>query len=404
MKEKRDIIITGGEFFNKGAQAMSYMTIDRVKKEFPNHHILFASDLDMKRDASERAKYNFQMINNPYGRNPYPGENLLRKILKKRIVPKKPKINLNNIEYLFDISGYALSTQGGKKGWKKTRDLLSKHQQALEYGTKVIIMPQSIGPFFYKDDVNSEKVRQAVKHVLSKVNVLFVREKQGLEELQEKIGIKHAIYSPDLVLTNRSELDMKNIYCDGEPKLKIYEIKENSVAIIPNKRNNKNGNELENLEAYFTIINKLLEHQKNIYLISHSYDDIAMCKKIANTYTENPKIHLITDDMTPNEFEKLISQFEFAIASRFHSIVHAYKKGIPCVLMGWAAKYHELATLFSQDDYVVDVRTANIGEKLLSAVVKILDEVETERDKIENVLMTNKYEDPFDIAFKQLAK
>jgi len=402
MKDKKEIIITGGEFFNKGAQAMSYMTIDRIKKEFPQHQLLFASDLDMKRATSEKAKYNFEMINNPYRRGPYPGENIVRKMLGKKLVSKKVKRDLTNIEYLFDISGYALSTQGGKKGWKKTKHLLAEHEKALDHGTKVVIMPQSIGPFFYQDEASSAVVRKAVKKVLSKVNVLFVREKQGLAELQEQVGIKHAIYSPDLVLTNRQKLDMNHIYRDGEPQLKTYKVKENAVAIVPNRRNNKNGNEAENLVAYSMIINKLLDHQKEVYIISHSADDVAMCQKVAQAYTENPKVHLITADLTPNEFEKLISQFEFAIASRFHSIVHAYKEGVPCVLMGWAVKYHELATLFNQDAYVVDVRSADISEQLSSAVIKMLDHVETERDTIKHVLTTHQYADPFDIAFKAL--
>jgi len=404
MKKEKEIIITGGEFFNKGAQAMSYMTIDRVKKAFPHHHLLFASDLDMKRTFAERAKYNFQIINNPYKRAPYPGENILRKMLGKKLVSKKARRDLTNIEYLFDISGYALSTQSGKKGWKKTRDLLAEHQKALDHGTKIVIMPQSIGPFFYRDEANSAKVRKAVKQVLANVSVLFAREKQGLAEVQEKMGLHYARYSPDLVLTNRQKLNMNNIYREGEPDLKTYKVKENAVAIVPNSRNNKNSNEAENLEAYVRSINELLEHQKEIYIISHSSDDVLMCQKVAKAYTENPKVHLIIADMTPNEFEKLISQFEFAIASRFHSIVHAYKEGVPCVLMGWAVKYHELATLFNQDAYVVDVRDASMSEQLLSAVTSMLAQVETERRMIKHVLATYQYEDPFDIAFEALNK
>ena len=39
--EKKNIMIFGGEFFNKGAQAMSFITISRLKSEFPNHNVLF---------------------------------------------------------------------------------------------------------------------------------------------------------------------------------------------------------------------------------------------------------------------------------------------------------------------------------------------------------------------------
>ena len=58
----KNIIITGGELFNKGAQAMTFIAVDELKKRFPAHQILVLSELDLQRSKEEREQYAFQFI------------------------------------------------------------------------------------------------------------------------------------------------------------------------------------------------------------------------------------------------------------------------------------------------------------------------------------------------------
>ena len=51
----KNIIITGGELFNKGAQAMTFITVDEIKKRFSDHRILVLSEMDLKRPKKEQA-------------------------------------------------------------------------------------------------------------------------------------------------------------------------------------------------------------------------------------------------------------------------------------------------------------------------------------------------------------
>ncbi len=50
----KNIIITGGELFNKGAQSMLFIAIDNIKKRFPNHQVLVMSPMNAARPLSER--------------------------------------------------------------------------------------------------------------------------------------------------------------------------------------------------------------------------------------------------------------------------------------------------------------------------------------------------------------
>jgi colanic acid/amylovoran biosynthesis protein len=99
-----------------------------------------------------------------------------------------------------------------------------------------------------------------------------------------------------------------------------------------------------------------MEKDKTVYLIRHSYEDIQACKMIKERFKNNDKVSLVVDDMNCIQFDRLVKNFDFIIASRFHSIVHAYKNNVPCIAIGWATKYHELLQTFKQEKYIFDVR------------------------------------------------
>ena len=48
------------------------------------------------------------------------------------------------------------------------------------------------------------------------------------------------------------------------------------------------------------------------------------------------------------------------IIGRFHGIVHAYKNNVPCLLLGWAVKYQDLAQLMYQARYIFDITAPNV--------------------------------------------
>ena len=54
-----NIIITGGELFNKGAQAMTFVAVDELRKRFPEHEVCLLSEMDLERPEEERRKYAF---------------------------------------------------------------------------------------------------------------------------------------------------------------------------------------------------------------------------------------------------------------------------------------------------------------------------------------------------------
>lgn len=394
MREKY-IMIIGGEFENKGAQAMSFITISRLSQQFPDHKLLFISDLDYGK--KELNQYAFEVIQNPFIRDNFFGENIIRKILRKKIRDdhKNSKSFLHNTEYLFDISGYALSSQWGEEG---SRFYLKRFEIAQKYNIKTFILPQSIGPFEFED----EKMLEKLYAVLSNVNLIMPREIQGKEAL-EKINVcNNVVQIPDMVLTNKKNINWNDIY-KTKIKEKTFNIEANSIAIVPNMRNLDHGDSNAISKLYNDVINKLLSWGKNVYLIKHSKEDIEACKQLKSLFPTEDRVKLISEDLTPSEFEELISLFDYSISSRFHSVVHSYKAKTPCLVLGWAIKYQELSKLFNQEKYVFDVRNNFSLEDFLSKLDYLNNNFQKEQAEIEiNLKVVDKIQDPFDIVINSL--
>ena len=121
------------------------------------------------------------------------------------------------------------------------------------------------------------------------------------------------------------------------------------------------------------MINILINENKTVYIFRHSYEDLDICFNIKNFFHNSTHVILITDNLNCIELENLIKQFDFIIASRYHSIIHAYKNEIPAFVIGWADKYKELLENFDQLPYLLDIReeiNTDKSEKVLRYLIK----------------------------------
>ena len=96
------------------------------------------------------------------------------------------------------------------------------------------------------------------------------------------------------------------------------------------------------------------------------------------------------------EFNELVKQFQFLVASRFHAIVHAYKNSVPCVVLGWATKYHALLKQFGQEQYALDFRNGVEVAEIQRAILQMDQKYLKESEKINGILQTVQNENTFD--------
>ena len=80
---------------------------------------------------------------------------------------------------------------------------------------------------------------------------------------------------------------------------------------------------------------------------------------------------MLKNDFSCLEYDELVKRFDFIVCSRYHGAVHAYRNCVPCILLGWAVKYEELAQLFEQRKYSFDLTSEDLD------ISKITDAIET---------------------------
>ena len=389
----RKILITGGELENKGAQSMTYIVVDELHKRFPNHKIVLHSPFDVNK--SEEIKSNLKFDITVLGDViPVLGKMHFKQRLYYMLkgydkeTYSKTKKFFEEVDMLIDISGYGLGSD-----WNdyEVENYLYRILCAKYFGIKVWSMPHSIGPFDYKG-IQAVKMKRKIKKVLKYASVICAREKHGYDILTKQLGLKNVIKTYDLVLNNKS-IDLQNVF-HIVPELNIPDIKLNSIAIIPNQQNSKFGNEQEVLNIYKDIIEKMISKGKNVYILRHSKMDLPICQKIAKL---NSNAILLENEFSCVEFNNFVNKFDFVIASRFHSVVHAYKNAVPCITLGWAVKYLELHNLFMQDNFVFNVRENMDRDAILSAIEYMDNNFKSESDKISLCLRDVQKENVFDI-------
>ena len=123
----KNIIITGGELFNKGAQAMTFVTVNELKKRFPEHQIYLLSEMDKNRTEEEKKRYKFEFTGWYPIKFARAQKNLLLRLacIARNYDEFAECENLyRNCDLMVDISGYGLGTNWGIANCKKYLDQL----------------------------------------------------------------------------------------------------------------------------------------------------------------------------------------------------------------------------------------------------------------------------------------
>lgn len=386
-----NVLISGAQFANKGAQSLLFTVMDQIRKHYKKVEFYYLP-LDNYKNYNEK-DYRFQVVyfgtaalNYEKGgitRYKFLIKNEIKRILGRKVLPirdvRKLHDILPHIDVWIDVSGYQLGSDWPIDINNKFLNYITLSQK---YNIPIILMPQSFGPFHYGTE--QAVMEHKIKEILPQAKMIFAREKAGYDLLND-LGIRNIALSPDIVLQG-NEIDWKNIWVE-KPQIQypVLETRHN-VGIVPNFQTVDHGNETKVLEIYEQLIDKLLELQKEVYIFRHS-EDLDICKKIYDLFKYNPRVHLFEGKLDCIEYGKYIQQFDYIIASRYHAIVHAYKERIPSIILGWAVKYQELSEHFAQQNYVFDITGNNFNlDALIHAVEEMDKSYMMQRQVIDNEL------------------
>ena len=389
----RNVIITGGELFNKGAQAMTFVAIHELRKRFPQHKIYLLSEMDLERPEEERSIYAFDFT----GWDPIKFARCQKNLPLRLLCRLRNGRELKNAESIYkncdamiDISGYALGSNWSV--YNNTR-YLDHLEFAEAFKIPVYLMPQSFGPFDFGEA--HPGIHERCRKLLPTCKAILAREQEGYDALVNTYGLTNVQLAPDLVLNNKG-IDLAHVFKEV-PVFELPEILPGSMAVIPNGRNLSVGKEAAVMALYVAAIQKGLEQGKTVYLLHHATSDADICRKLKESFADEAGVILLEQEFSCLEFNELVQKFDYLVASRFHAIVHAYKNGVPCVVLGWAQKYEELLTQFGQRAYLFDVRNPD-GTRSLTAAMDRMEERRGEESRtIKSKLDILQQQNVFDI-------
>lgn len=389
----RNIIITGGELFNKGAQAMTFITVHEIRKRFPEHEVYLLSEMDLARPKAERDLYAFGFTGwypvkfaraqkNPLLRLAY-------RLLNRDEFSEVEEL-YKNCDAMIDISGYALGSNWSAQNNNRFLDHL---EFAQAFRIPVFLMPQSFGPFDF--GLDQPGVDERCRKLLPTCKIILAREQEGYDALVDRYSVTNVQLAPDLVLNNQ-EINLNHIF-RKPPALHLPQILPGSIAVIPNAQTlstNANGA----MSLYRAAVRRGLEQGKQVYLLHHATADARICAELKSCFAQDDRVILLEQEFSCLEFHGLVDRFDYLVASRFHSVVHAFKSGVPCVVLGWAKKYEDLLAQFSQLDYLFDIRNAPTPEAISEAMDRLNHSRDPEQERILSRLADIQTNNVFDIV------
>lgn len=393
----KTFIVTGIQMRNKGSQAMFLSLRYALRAIYGECEVIgFAN----KYDAPEQ--YNFSLLPYDdftrfvlkYGLYKVP---LLEPILTrfvnglKRSDKWSNKISemrsaLQRADAIFDASGYTLGS-----GWPKQsgRILLDTIRMAKRYNKKIILMPQSFGPFDWGEKDDTEFLDE-VKDELAYPLKIYAREREGYACLTS-LGLPNVELSADMVIREKLFPQVSQIRVEQKDHNNNYPT-QGSVGFIINKNVCRIGEASAVVDLYARILERLLRSGEKIYILTTSTADIDLVEEVLGKVKDSHKAHVISGEYSSPELIDIIARFKYVVASRYHSVVFAYRSGVPAVILGWASKYTDLAALFQQQEYVFDIRNPN-AEEILDGVEKMgtayADEARRIKENLEGVQATS---------------
>lgn len=383
-------LLTGAEFNNKGAEAMTLVALRHIYENDKNAQVYIIDYYGRKMP--------FELINEivffelPFfeverllGRYTLYGIKEKIKDFIKFFIPgkksfwgkvKEAKTILQSIDIMIDISGFSFSSKWGDAD---TIEFVNKIYLLKKYGAKIYLMSQSFGPFDYK----KQKVLEYGRDALALCEKVYAREEEGYRALVS-LGLNNVTKALDTVLVERnfeqSHLIKNFVKCEEDILLR----NENNIGIIPNYRLIDRGgfDHTSLLEFYKSAIDMLIERY-NVYLIAHAGEDMALCQEIKEKYRNDERVILISHVMLSFNYENFARKLDFIIASRYHSIIHAYKQFTPAIILGWADKYQDIAQFMNQEKYIINLKDTSVALD----IVRIMESAHRdESKKIEKIM------------------
>jgi len=298
---------------------------------------------------------------------------------------KKALFNPSSIPFYQDVKDADLVIDLGEGdsftdiyGIERFRKLLASKLYCLRLRKKLILFPQTIGPF------NNFWVRQSANFVIEKSFRVYVRDTLSGEYVSKHTRKPYKEFTDLAFLLPYGQNDelRNNAYTN---------VGINVSGLLWNggyTKNNMFGIQSNYQELIRRLITSFLQKREvKVHLVSHVLvdsmpveDDYQVCKNLNEEFPETivaPYFH------TPIEAKSYISGLDFFVGSRMHSCIAALSASVPVVPVAYSRKFTGLFNHTLEYPFVVDA-TKSDEDYTLNFILDQFENIEYLKEKVSN--------------------
>lgn len=322
-------------FVNKGAELMLHAVVQKLREQYPDAKLTMAPVWGGSKDTFEKMR----------ALDLYPKAWLWRKgidfgevanlLPKKNFLKQYGLVFNNEVNVVIDAAGFAYSDQWGVNS---SKELSSSSKKWRKNGTKLVMLPQALGPF------EDKEIQKYVKAWAKNADLIFPRESDSYQHLTTLVGKQNKIKQyPDF--TNL----VKGTLPEG------YDSSNKRIALVPNYRMIDMTSQKEG-EAYLPFMIRCAKYlvsknQKPFILVHEGKNDRMLAEKISEAVGGIP---IVIED-NPLHIKGILGSCDASIGSRFHGLVSALSQGVPSLATGWSHKYQRLFEDYGFSEGLVSV-------------------------------------------------
>jgi len=332
-----NILIRGGGFVNKGAEAMVKTVQREMSKRLPR--VRFFMEVPQHMEGFFESKGLTPVIANSRARY----------------------MKLNGV---IDVSGFAIGDAWGIE----SSQYYQYHNSIFEsFGKPVVFLPQAWGPF------TNQSMRQLSAAAINLSDCAYARDKRSYQYMSELEGVNRQKIglAPDIAYQFKGASNANAMSALKENGLISTE--KNMVGIMPNMqvyvRTEGKGPENQYVKLLIDLAKYFLNKQNlSIVLIPHQVqpvenpeipDDRFLCDLIKISLGNVPDVVTLRDYYSAEILKAIIGKMDLIIGSRYHGIIAALSQMIPALVFGWSHKYFELLCDVGIEQYIADYKNLN---------------------------------------------
>ncbi len=354
MENKKNIILTGGNFSNKGAEAMTLYVANLIKQNYPQYNIiLFTAN---KKDINKKSD-----LLKPVYFDPHPLRALKWLFNSKYI---------KNSQAIISIHGFLLSEDFGINScWYGSIHFIIQETLAKLNKTPFLIFPQSIGP------INKFRNKPFIKLALNLASEIVVRGQMSADWVKK--------------LAPRKKYQITNDMAFSLADKHVQSSEEKIITIVPNRnikfKLNKQGVDYEKIIAQ--VIDYYSNKDFQVILMpfeitqDSNENDLTICQKIYSLSNKQENIRFIQKDVDAQKLNSILALSTVNFVGRFHSAVASLKAGVPCLVNSWSFKYKELLNWFDLTELALEYQNLD-SQKIITKIDNILENHEQYKTKI----------------------